>query len=452
MLESLERSSLFVVPLDRHRDRYRYHRLFRETLRAELDRLEPELVPELNRRAAAWCEANGAPEEARRYAAAAGDLDTVARLVTTHAPQAYCDGRVEALEDWLDGLDDPAPLARHPAAAAVGSWIHAVGGRAAEAEHWLDIAAQGSSRGRLPDGTPSLEPWLALLRSALCRDGADRMLADAEAAADGLARASRWRPLALCLRGVAHVLLGADAEADALLAEAAEVAAAVEAPDIELLALGERSLLAAASGHHELAEELAEQARTLDGNGRHGTPPASAVSLAACARAELRGGRWERARSHIDEATRLLPQLTHALPWCSVQTSLELARAHTALLDTTRAWTLLDHAESILRRRPALGRLAEQVRDLRAELDALRQDDARRGSMLTAAELRLLPLLTTRLSFREIGERLHVSRNTVKTQAIAVYRKLGVSSRNDAIDRAAELGLVAAATQPLTPA
>jgi LuxR family maltose regulon positive regulatory protein len=61
---------------------------------------------------------------------------------------------------------------------------------------------------------------------------------------------------------------------------------------------------------------------------------------------------------------------------------------------------------------------------------------------LTAAELRLLPLLTTHLSFREIGERLFVSRNTVKTQAISIYRKLGASSRAEAVDRAAELGLI----------
>ena len=53
-------------------------------------------------------------------------------------------------------------------------------------------------------------------------------------------------------------------------------------------------------------------------------------------------------------------------------------------------------------------------------------------------------LLSTHLSFREIGERLFVSRNTIKTQAISVYRKLGVSSRSDAIARAAELGLVEA--------
>ena len=69
-------------------------------------------------------------------------------------------------------------------------------------------------------------------------------------------------------------------------------------------------------------------------------------------------------------------------------------------------------------------------------------------SGLTGAELRLLPLLTTHLSFREIGERLFVSRNTIKTQAISVYRKLGVSSRSDAISRAGELGLVDGAAPP----
>ena len=72
----------------------------------------------------------------------------------------------------------------------------------------------------------------------------------------------------------------------------------------------------------------------------------------------------------------------------------------------------------------------------------------RKGPGLTRAELRLLPLLATHLSFREIGARLYVSRNTVKTQAISVYRKLGVSSRSDAIDQAAQLGLVEVASTP----
>ena len=108
-----------------------------------------------------------------------------------------------------------------------------------------------------------------------------------------------------------------------------------------------------------------------------------------------------------------------------MQALLELARAYLARLDTATAASLLARAEAILVRRPALGMLVSQIETLREELHALREQDGRRESMLTPAELRLLPLLTTRLSFREIGERLHVSRNTVKTQAIAVYRSSG---------------------------
>jgi LuxR family maltose regulon positive regulatory protein len=86
---------------------------------------------------------------------------------------------------------------------------------------------------------------------------------------------------------------------------------------------------------------------------------------------------------------------------------------------------------------------------LRAQLRALEEPDGRWASSLTSAELRLLPLLATHLSFREIGDRLFVSRNTVKTQAISVYRKFGVSSRSDAIERAAELGLIDATAVPV---
>ena len=80
--------------------------------------------------------------------------------------------------------------------------------------------------------------------------------------------------------------------------------------------------------------------------------------------------------------------------------------------------------------------------DVRAKLSTVAEQSSGWASTLTAAELRLLPLLTTHLSFREIAERLFVSRNTVKTQAISVYRKLDASSRSEAIERAIELGLV----------
>jgi LuxR family maltose regulon positive regulatory protein len=134
-----------------------------------------------------------------------------------------------------------------------------------------------------------------------------------------------------------------------------------------------------------------------------------------------------------------------------VQVRLELARAYVTLRDRNAAHALLDEARAILVLRPALGVLAEQVAVLEDEIEAMPEAAGGGTSGLTRAELRLLPLLSTHLSFREIGERLFVSRNTIKTQAISVYRKLGVSSRSDAIARAAELGLVDAGAGSTAP-
>ena len=94
----------------------------------------------------------------------------------------------------------------------------------------------------------------------------------------------------------------------------------------------------------------------------------------------------------------------------------------------------------VLRRRPDLGILAIQVEELRSKVDTSRGGTVGVSS-LAPAELRLLPLLSTHLSFREVGERLYVSQHTVKTQAMSIYRKLDVSSRSQAIQRAQQLGL-----------
>jgi LuxR family maltose regulon positive regulatory protein len=125
----------------------------------------------------------------------------------------------------------------------------------------------------------------------------------------------------------------------------------------------------------------------------------------------------------------------------TVQAQLELARAYLALGDD-KARTLVEEIRGVLHEHPYLGVLEDRVDELETDLDALPDQGNGTAAGLTGAELRLLPLLSTHLSFREIGEELFVSRNTIKTQAISVYRKLGVSSRSDAIDRATLLGLV----------
>ena len=94
LLEQLERENLFVVALDHQRRWFRYHHLFREMLQAELERREPGLSSALNRRAAAWCRANGQSEVAIEYSVAAGDTDEVARLVAALVGTYYRTGRV----------------------------------------------------------------------------------------------------------------------------------------------------------------------------------------------------------------------------------------------------------------------------------------------------------------------------------------------------------------------
>lgn len=66
----------------------------------------------------------------------------------------------------------------------------------------------------------------------------------------------------------------------------------------------------------------------------------------------------------------------------------------------------------------------------------------RMASMITDAEFRVLPLLATHLSFAQIGKRIHISGHTAKSHAISIYRKLGVRSRSEAVERAIEIGLL----------
>jgi len=147
-----------------------------------------------------------------------------------------------------------------------------------------------------------------------------------------------------------------------------------------------------------------------------------------------------RAQEQLARAARLRPLLTYALPYFAVQTLLELGRACLSLDDAAGARVVLRQARDVLRRRPDLGILPTQVDELRSQLDTSRGGMAGVSS-LTTAELRLLPLLPTHLTFAEIAERLYLSPHTVKTQATSVYRKLGVSSRGQAIQRLQELGL-----------
>ena len=382
---------------------YRYHRQFRAVLRAELERREPELIPALNRRAAHWCQANGAPEAAISYAHAAGDVDLVARLVAPRVLPAWSAGHSAMVETWLGWFEDTAGLERHPAVAVLGAWVHALKGRTAECERWLGIAARSTVEEAPPDGSASIRPWIAVVRAAMCRDGPEQMRADAELALRELGPASRWRPTAMLLRGGAELLLGDIGRSEASMADAAEVAESMGATPTLIAALAERSLLMANRGDKERAAPLAKQARDWSTRtGSRGTPEARSLlrrPLAAIASGTSTwpGRNWrERARSGRGSPTRFPGSpCTRALSspaprWRSSTSPAPEPGSRTPTRSCGVGPTSACSPGSCVRSSPKLDRVAK----------------AQEGKVfaLTAAELRLLPFLATHLSFREIGE------------------------------------------------
>jgi LuxR family transcriptional regulator, maltose regulon positive regulatory protein len=255
----------------------------------------------------------------------------------------------------------------------------------------------------------------------------------------GLGPGSQWRPTAQLLEGICYLLASQADRADPILAHAAEVATEARALPAAAIALAERSVVAMQRQDWKQAATLAEQAQGVVRAGELDGYVASALIHAVAARVAVHQGDVPRAQEQLGRAARLRPLLTYALPYFAVQTLLELGNACLALDDAAGARVVLRQARDVLRRRPDLGILPSQAEELGGKLDAIRGGTVGVSS-LTTAELRLLPLLSTHLSFREIGERLYVSHHTVKTQAISVYRKLGVSSRGEAIQRARDLG------------
>ena len=128
VLADLERSNLLLVPLDRHKEWYRYHHLFRDMLLAELHRLEPGLMPVLYRRAAQWHEDNGAPGEALEYWMKAGDVEATARLAAALTFPTYQRGRAATAERWFGWLEEHGAMENHPAVAVLAAMAPAMTG------------------------------------------------------------------------------------------------------------------------------------------------------------------------------------------------------------------------------------------------------------------------------------------------------------------------------------
>ena len=434
-LADLARSNLLFVPLDRRGQWYRYHHLFRDMLLAELERLEPGLIPVLRRRAADWCLRNGQAEEALEYLMVAAAVDEAARLAAELWLQVYRQGRLATVERWFRWLDEHDGL--NPMALAAATLTAAQTGRSADAERWADELERWQVDNPAPSGDPAADAWAAVLRALMCRRGVEQMRADADEAAQRLAAAGIVAPVAPALQGLARLLSG-DLDGADLFFEEGVAIAEVGAIDARTALLCERCLVAMARDQWDEAGKFAAEARALLLSAEAEDTFVSAVA----ARVAMHRGDVAAARRELVGAQRLRSLLTYATPHLAVQARIELIRVHLALADLAGARTLMGEIDEILRRRPDLGTLVGEVKGLRSRLAREHGPSVPGASALTAAELRLLPLLATHLSVPEIAAELFLSPHTIKSQMKSIYRKLDSTSRTQTVTRARELGLL----------
>jgi LuxR family transcriptional regulator, maltose regulon positive regulatory protein len=434
MLARLARSNVMLVALDRRGVTYRYHELFAAVLRAELQRLEPDRGASLHQRASAWCARQGDTDRAIGHAIEGGDVQRAGRLLWDGALEHAARGHERVVWDWLDRFTDKQ-LAASPLLALVAAGTSLVGGNLYEAERWTTVARC------VADDTDAVQAGVALMRAGTGRSGLAEIRAGATRAEELLQPTSPWRPVCLLLQGVALHLAGDSDEARGRLQEGAHLAA-VPAPLIHALCLAQLALLAACEDDRERALLLATRATAQVGRCALDECPTVALVLAVSAELRAQLGQMREAAAECRQAARLLARITDPSPWYEVECSVALARATLRLRGPAPAGELLARATRALRRTPDAAVLSEWLEQTLAARDlALGSTDGIDWS-LTTAELRVLRYLPSHLSFPEIAERLHVSPNTVKTHARGIYRKLDVSSRGNAVDRARNVGLV----------
>jgi LuxR family maltose regulon positive regulatory protein len=440
-LNELQALNLFIIPEDDQGEWYRYHRLFAEMLQSELHRREPGEGPRVRRRAAAWYEEHGQPDQAVRYAMAAGDQRTAARLITANAQRFNSAGRVRLVREWLDALDEQL-LSDDPPLAAIAAWVWALTGDGPRALSALHLAESASYDGPMPDGSASLESAVVRARASLAPHGLAAMRVDAERAVVLEPPGSPWHTLVSVLHGSACLLLGDRDHAVHEFERAARLGREDARPGSSF-ALGQLALLAVDDGDWPTAASCAYDARGLIDAAGLETAVTSLPAYAACALVALHRGNVQAARIDGAVALRLYRRPSPvAFPWLAAQMAIRLGRLLLEFDDPAGAQRKATDAGRLL---PLLGNatvLTEQHHRLVAELDRVRTRAASDGTTLTAAELRILPLLPTHLSLAEIARQLVLSRNTVKTQVAAIYRKLHATSRTEAVQRANDLGLL----------
>lgn len=434
MLERLAVSgNPFLVSLDQQRLWYRYHHLFGDVLRGRLRANTPERFRELACRAADLLERDGDVDGSLRLAIEAGDRARAAALVGRDAVRLGFDGRAGVLGRRLDMLD-ARTFAEYPDAAVARAWFGVTTADGELIQRSLVLALRSDQGQALSDGTPSVTVAVALISSLIGAGGVNEVIRHADvvrAAGDHLV--NPWWGAATVMKGSAEAMRGQAGRARSLLESALPVTENL--PGFHAAALAHLALLDLAAGDDEGAVQRSDAARIIVDKYDLCDVVPMIVVYATNSVMSARIGDVSAARESAGITEMLLEQLGHL-------------SARTALLGHgLLAWTAAVIEDPVL-----LGRhLAAAERACHREPDAValiqRVDRVKAMAVggtrpLTAAELRLLPYLATHLSLLAISQELVIGRETAKSQATSIYRKLGVSSRAEAVAEAKRVGLI----------
>lgn len=434
MLDRLVRSgNLFLVSLDREHRAYRYHHLFADVLRNMLRDSAPERYRQLSSRSADLLEAAGDIDGALLQAVDAGDRPRSAALVGREAVRLGFDGRAGVLARRLAMLDERT-FSECPDAAVARAWLGVIEADAELIQRSL-MAALRSDRGEpLADGTPSVKVAVALISSMLGTGGVRDVIKHADtvcAAGDSLV--NPWWGAATVMKGAAESMRGRVDRARALLESALPVIE--DLPGFHAAALAHLALLDLAAGDDEWAVQHSQCARALADKYELRDVVPMVVVYATSAAISARLGDEAGAREAVVVTETLLGRLHHLAARTALLGHGLLAWTGAVLADADLARRHLDAAEHARRREPDAVALVARVERVKAMLSG--------GSRpLTAAEIRLLPYLSTNMSLQRIADELVIGRETAKSQTASIYRKLGVSSRADAVLEARRVGLL----------
>ncbi len=431
ILHELERTNLFLVPLDERRTWFRFHHLFASVARSELEFEHPEAVPALHSTAARWFRDHGHIDEAVMHSLASGITTEAALLVQANWLKYVDAGRTATVIGWLEALG-PASIAKDPAARVTAAWLAAMSGDQQALSDHLGALEEFRDLGPLPDGTRSVESAISMIQGVFGYGGPTEMLTGAQRAleleTDGR---SPYYAIAHMSRGHAAYVAGDLDLATNLLARASHNEAAPSI--IRVLSLAARSLAEGELGNTDLSTRLAHEAMDLvDSSGLRGMPQAS-IAFSALGRAQAATGDLRAAVDTIEQGLVLRRKNPAQGPWGALHHLLASASVAVATGEPAIARHLADEASARMDRYPTgmecmRDRLGCIMNGILGAEDA-RQLDVR----LTDRELDVLRMLQGSMSLAEIAGELYISPNTVKTHAKSVYRKLGVSSRAEAV-------------------